>query len=144
MSAWMVSKRHVDYLLSAALRYGKVHPLRWYLPATTETPQPYEERRRELAPENASSVGAMLWTENRVSVNHRYNQKGGLQSYRFARYPGDVDPVVVLKSIRCYVYQSCEHPGWEQSEARAFCDALTLACFDKLPGYDAAPWGIDS
>jgi hypothetical protein len=34
------------------------------------------------------------------------------------------DPVQVLKSCDCYEYQSCEHDGWEDSEART--DRLSI------------------
>jgi len=141
MSAWVVSKKHIDLLVSAGLRYGKEYALRWEIPVLPSGCAGSRERTLERA--SASSVGVMLWAENQKSVNHRYNQKDiEPELYEFKRYGVEIDPVVVLKSIRCYVYQSCEHAEWEQSEARAFCDALTLACLPKLPGYDAAPWGI--
>ena len=47
------------------------------------------------------------------------------------------------KAIDCYEYQSCEHAGWPRSEARALCAALRHRLIGELPGYDAAPWGIE-
>jgi len=49
--------------------------------------------------------------------------------------------VQVLKSIDCLDYQSCEHPGWAASEAKAFIDRLQSAAIHALPGYEAAIWG---
>lgn len=37
-------------------------------------------------------------------------------------------------------YQSCEHPGWRESEAARFCDALRSHLIARLPGMDEAPW----
>lgn len=54
-----------------------------------------------------------------------------------------IDPVVTLKSIACYSYQSCEHDGWETSRAKELCDRLRDGAISALPGYEQAPWGID-
>ena len=109
-------------------------------------------RRRELTPETANQVGAMLAAENRRSVDHRYNETEMEDFYTFTRYPGScdsvtpgtpgLDPVQVLKAIACYEYQSCEHPEWETSEAHEFCQAVRHATIDRLPGYEAAAWEI--
>lgn len=54
-----------------------------------------------------------------------------------------IEPLVtsaeLAKGIANYEYQSCEHPEWESSEARAFCLAMKEAILSSLPGYDAAP-----
>jgi hypothetical protein len=47
----------------------------------------------------------------------------------------DIDTLVTA-------YQSCEHPGWEESEARKFCQQLTEGAIARLPGYEAAAWEI--
>ena len=118
-----------------------------------------EERRRELTPSaGADRVGAMLWSENVRSVCFRYDEPEDadelpgpvgfgvldVAGYRFG--PGvflpDVDPVAVLKAIDGYEYQSCEHPGWEASEAHAFCEALRRAAIGCLPGYAEASWEV--
>lgn len=62
------------------------------------------------------------------------------------RYPlGKVralEPVAVLKLIRCFEYQSCETDDWKESQAFAYCEALTVRMIHQLPGYDDAPWGL--
>jgi hypothetical protein len=55
-----------------------------------------------------------------------------------------VDPVQVLKAIRCYEHQSCDHPGWQESRARRWCEDLRLSAIEQLPGYGAAAWEIGS
>jgi hypothetical protein len=48
----------------------------------------------------------------------------------------------LLNAVHCYEYQACEHPGWETSEAHAFCKALERRLISKLPGYNDGPWAI--
>ena len=155
MSAWVVTKRHIDSMIRAGLTPRR-DALAWYTgQREDEDYQPGEpwgptqvenavKRRRELTDETADHVGAMLWNENRRSVDHRYDEATDREVYRYRhsdRLPSD--PVVLLKALDCYEYQSCEHPEWETSEARAFCEALRSRLIHRLPGYDAAPWGID-
>jgi hypothetical protein len=87
----------------------------------------------------------MLLAENFRSVNHRYAEEGepaGMYEYREPKVgPIGYNPVQVLKAIHCLEYQSCEHPEWETSEARAFLKALEARTIRKIPGYDAAEWG---
>src|SRR5262249_54372168 len=101
------------------------------------------QRRRELTRQTVGRVGAMLLAENRRSVDHRYNEQEWEQPYLFTELPGRPDPVVVLKPVACYRYQSCEHPDWRTSDAAAFCDALQDRATRCLPGYATAPWEID-
>ena len=149
MSAWIVDRAHIDLMVTAGLDFSGQHlSLRWWW----DNPL----RSDELTPLNADAVGRMLWAENLASVAARYPaDKSGerpgpsgfrdedVESYRFDSIPGRIDPVVVLKSIDCYEYQSCEHKGWRTSEAHAFCDALRKAAIGRLTGYGDAPWGFD-
>ena len=157
MSAFIVSKRHIDFLISAGLLLDPSHKLRWQSPGqevdgTRERGEPwgpaavstYRERVRGLTHETADAVGHMLLTENHRSVNHRYDENDEPDGmYAFEPYKGEIDPVAVLKQIACLDYQSCEHPGWNDSEAKAFLDALTWHAIPELRGYDGASWGID-
>ena len=125
MSAWIVSKQHIDLLVAAS---------------------------KEVVPD---VLGQMLWDENHKSVNYRYTETKPTPSYTFTARPNKViNPVVVLKQLACYEYQSCEHAGWEDSKAYKFCQMLKaelLATFSTpmteemvcaLPEYNAAPWGV--
>lgn len=160
MSAFIVSKTHIDALLSAGLYQGwsTYGHLRWF---DSEEPDDtcYEvgeaipmnsskrinEHQRELTEETAGRVGALLWSENRRSVNHRYAEDEWEEPYVFFRLRGKPDPVAVLKAISGYEYQSCEHPEWMKSEARYFCEALRGRAIRNLSGYDEADtWHIDS
>lgn len=58
--------------------------------------------------------------------------------------PPPATTVVIAKQVAHYEYQCDDHDGWEQSQARAFCGALSDALLRSLPGWDSAPWGIDN
>jgi hypothetical protein len=47
-----------------------------------------------------------------------------------------------FKCVHCLRYQSCEHDEWESSEAHSFLQALSEMLAHRLPGYNAAPWGL--
>lgn len=135
MSAFEVSKAHIDAMISAALELDSLsQTLSWY--------GGNPSRKYEVTWENAEQWGATLVAENRASVNYRYEEEELEDFYTFTRCPGPFDPVAVIKITRCYMYQACEHPQWEDSEARALCEALILKMIYALPGYDEAPWAI--
>jgi hypothetical protein len=151
VSAWIVSKPHIDLLVSAGLEFPNHGPLRWN---TNQDGEPW--MAAELRRETATSVGQMLWLECFRSVDARYPGEAphelpgpvdfdgeSIPTYQHSGIPGLLDPVVVLKQISCYEYQACEHNGWKTSEARRFCMALRDACIGRLSGYEAAPWGFD-
>lgn len=146
MSAFLVCKTHIDALLTAGLRLDPSHgPLRWWYPAIDPNRDISGQNpgRYELTRETAGQVGAMLMAENQRSVNHRYDEDDWEPPYLFSELHGSPDPVVVLKAIGCYEYQSCEHDGWQASEAFQFCEALRRRAIRKLPGYSEGPgWEI--
>lgn len=162
MSAFMVDKAHIDALVTAAFAIGQEGPLRWFARSLTEEettlahqvgapwgaegPEIARMLSRYATPEEADRIGQMLMRENRLSVNHRYgeNEVEGIYTYKRSALPRAVNPVVILKGLDAFEYQACEHPGWERSEAHAFCQALRRRMIRRLPGYDDAPWEITS
>ena len=136
MSAYIVDKEHIDYLVFTAKT--------WRAMRVHHNGQWHEMTPREL--------GQMLWDENTRSVEHRY------PSDRIDQLPGTIgdapyiydaspkvwarlDPVQVLKALKCYEYQACEHDGWKDSAAKWFTDALASEAIRHLPGYEDAEWG---
>ncbi len=125
MSAYMVSKRHIDYLVTAAL-------------AAEFATDPDE-------------TGRMLWRECLNSLKFRYPGDGDGERPGPAEFrDGDVDtytfraasaptPVALHSLIRCYTYQSCEHPGWGDSLACMLTEALDEPMKDMES--DTAWWG---
>ena len=156
MSAFIVSDKHIDALLRYALAYPRSGGLHWFASDSAEAGdyergEPWgrtavanaQARVREITHENASHIGRMLLLENHRSVGHRYDEPLELPAYNFnITQAPTLTPVEVLSIISCYEYQSCEHPGWEHSQAKAFCSALRHKMISHLPGYDEAPWGL--
>lgn len=94
--------------------------------------------------EELEQIGAMLLATNRESVDYRYQESELEQVYEHpARKQGAFTPGEIAKALSCYEYQSCEHPGWHESEAHAFCDGLRDWLVRQLPGYEEAPWDWD-
>lgn len=164
MSAYMVGKAHIDYLLSAGMSRSIIRlqgaTLHWtdthMALATTELSHPegvaipaepldwYWAHKQELTRATADRVGAMLLAENQRSVNHRYAEDDIEYPYIFQEVRGPFDPVEVIKALHGYRYQACEHPDFWKSEAAQFVDALLEYAIDALPGYDQADtWSVN-
>ena len=143
MSAFVVDKSHINAMIQAGLAAGGRYNsgFYWY----------YQDERKQLDHENADEIGQMLLDENIKSVSYRYEDSP------ITELPGRIDanyilpfihspfgripkPIEALKITSCYEYQTCEHPEWETSEAKAFCQALKENTIDMLPGYEEAPW----
>jgi len=143
MSAFVVNKSHINALIHAGMAV-QYRPFTWY----------HNGESHNLTDENASQIGQMLLDECVRSVCSRYeddsmtNLPGRTNAewlipfeYRFThRRP---TPIEALSLISCYEYQSCEHPEWEASEAKAFCSALRHCTISRLPGYDEVSWEWD-
>jgi len=154
MSAFVVSRNHIRYLVSAAadrnLTEIQDYPLSWSWEGEMHT-LPFDDRAEQ------TWLGQMLWAENVKSVSYRYRDdetselpgvveeaEGGFQYGDHKPWSSSpITPVQVLKACDCYEYQSCEHPEWKQSEAYAFIQALRERAIEALPGYDKAQWEID-
>lgn len=172
MSAWIVSREHIDLLVSFGAsgyraRYaGDGRGASWVVEDPAETPWPqwtYRDIRHpvEVDGEHLSGVdfaGRLLWTENVKSIHYRYPdtlEDGG-------DYPGPVDfsageamgythtahayrltPLEAIHACDCLDYQSCEHPEWRTSEAYRCLQAIRELAIASLEG-DQGPWGWDA
>ncbi|MFI5593455.1 hypothetical protein ACIA5G_50985 [Amycolatopsis sp. NPDC051758] len=134
---FLVEADHIDALLTAGLAYGReLGTLTWYHPIPDGAAlDDLSALAWRLTSDTAGRVGAMLLAENARSVNHAHQRDDWEPPYLFRELAGDPDPVVVLKAISCLENQSCEHPGWPDSEASAFCDALHRMAVCMLPGW---------
>lgn len=163
MSAFMHSPAHVDAILAGVMRRAS-WGVRWAAP---QNPTLYKELRVDDYG-TATDVGRMLLRENAESMAYRYDMKnpdnpadGGTRPIEYLGYLDTADhyvysrhdtgkpwrmlPVVaVLQAIDSLEYQSCEHPEWRDSEARAFLGAARGVLIPCLPGYDDADaWSIE-
>lgn len=136
MSAFLVSKEHIDALVLSAWLCRD--DMKW---AGFDVSV------------DSDKLGRMLWAECLKSVSYRYpNDKDGERpgpinfrddEVKFYAYPlatEKPEPVAALKLLACYEYQSCEHPAWPDSDARKFCERLRHALIARLPGYEEAEW----
>lgn len=161
MSAFIVDKSHIDALIAVGWLGPRErtispgngwHTLRWWSVANVRglSPADLHLYRRELDHLTEDRTGAMLVAEVVASVRYRYPDSGDdlpgpithywTEPYSYTQPRSVPTAVEALKLLSCYEYQACEHPEWETSEARQFCEALRHACIAVLPGYDAAPW----
>jgi len=149
MSAYVVDREHIRYLVTAArsgVIVGRRDKLRWYHGGTWH----------ELAQNDrnaASRMGQLLWSENVLSVQGRYPDCVGRpdrmpgpigETFIYAHsadFQGPIEHAQLFKAIHCLVYQSCEHDAWKGSEAYAILKALEGAAMRSLPGYEKAEWG---
>lgn len=151
MSAYMVDREHIRFLVSAARRFarGRDGCFGW-----VKDGQQSWSQFAGFNQDAASDLGQILWTANLDSIEARYpdtkgkpermpGRIGEVYIYAHAKdWPSDmIDMVQVLKSVRCLVYQCNEYEGWEKSEAFRICEALQSAAINSLTGYDKAKWG---
>lgn len=141
MSAFMHDSAHVDALVHAHIRHG----------ITDDD---------GTAPDVGTTLGRMLLLQNAEAVAWRYNltaddegsreYAGYLAQANAYRYdPDDAGKPwrafpggAIRHAIRGYVYQCEEHPAWDDSEARRFCDDLDARIVDDLAGSDLRSWAI--
>ena len=117
MSAWIVSRKHIDVIVRAM----KTHHV------GTE----YTD----------TELGRLLWRENLLSVAYRYpedkdGQRPGpndfrdndVETYTYTEPHETYSKAAVKKTVDCYEYQSSEHRGWDSSIAHNLCfDLLEIS-----------------
>ncbi len=145
MSAFMVSKEHIDLLVALAIDGPRgVAPNVWGAPFFNDN---------RASRESADAMGELLVKENLSSIHGRYPdtvtepegtpgpfEQYWMQPYVFQDRRYRMTVAEAFSAISCYEYQSCEHEEWHTSEARQFCEALRHSLGRCVPGYSDAPW----
>lgn len=143
MSAFIVSKKHIDEILRAAVALNLCR---------TSCDINGEPITTDLTVDACSALGKVLWRENAKSVAARYDEPLDDQwvHYEFSPVLKSSLPfnehVQAVKYIDCLKYQSCEHEEWPESEAYAFLASFRATLVDLIlrkAGYDAAQWSAD-
>lgn len=129
MSAFIVSDRHIDALLTWVINTPKYQAPQ-ILNGMTVKDQP-------------DLIGQMLVELNYRSVNTRYNENDQPREYKFRPFPRTISPVEVIKACDCLNYQCCEFEGWKDTKAARIIDEIRESAIDSLPGMDAAAWEIN-
>ncbi len=93
--------------------------------------------------ENLALLGQLLVNLNHESVNYRYDEKTEPFNFEFS----DTEPynkVQLLKSIECFLYQSCEKPNYKQNKTYLFIEDIKNCLQDEiingLEEYKKAKW----
>src|SRR4051794_18998143 len=137
MSAWIVSRAHIDVLVQGLAE---------------------SEIVTEVGPDE---LGRALWRECLVSVADRYPddsdgerpgpvdfRDGDVDTYVYRRPSVKIDLSGLLYAVGCYQYQSCEHDGWQTSDAYRWTSELRNRLsshpdVDLHPEFDRYPWGYE-
>ena len=130
MSAFIVNKKHIDALLTWAIK--REQPI-WF----------YHDGHRMIARDGAHYLGVVLTEANYRSVNYRYEERSKAPQYVYTEYPRVLTPVEVLKACDCYDYQACEVADYRGSLAAAIVQAIRQRAIAELPGYEEAAWAIE-
>jgi len=129
MSAWMCSNAHISLIVDAAVALAGVN-----------------ETKEELF--------SILHLENERSLAYRYGSNISDDHSGYARLEFEPRLEDIFIQVRCYDYQSCEHPEWPNSKAWAICRAIETkiqliwnldfdGAYDRSSGADPKPvWGI--
>lgn len=131
MSAWIVSRAHIDVLVQALTADAG------------------------LTPGNPDEIGRTLWTENLRSVAHLYPRDGDgerpgpidfkdadAETYTYREPSKVIEDGGILNAAHCYAYQSCEHPGWADSIPAKWMTTLVMR-HQTAESLDRYPWGYD-
>lgn len=156
MSAWLVDREHIRFLVTAAMSRtlhslpGTHHSWTWDVDRAAGTYKRADlhctggGHRSDGTEQDAHAVGQMLWDENAASIAYRYHSHDE-EPVVYGRHQRSRHPVTaaaIFNACDCYEYQSCEHPGWETSQAKVFVESLRSAAMRIVPGYDQQPWGL--
>lgn len=149
MSAYLCSERELSVLAAYALRFTLDR-----IPAalTRDVEGDGFERRPGGWKRTHARVFSCLLSENLASLSYRYPDDKPSHAASFDTYAPieaaeriavmETPKLHIIKLCHHYAYQSCEHPGWKDSNAKRIIDAVEAHAVHHLPGYDAAPWGI--
>ncbi len=134
MSAYQVSNDTIDLLVAAADAWRQTFE------GTDNQPRHACSHRDE--------AGQLLLDENVRSVNSRYAETAAAPLYRWT--PICLDrascgmpiAVLVLGSVRCLRYQSCETENYSETRAARFLDRIEAEACRRLINTHDAPWGF--
>ena len=153
MSAFVVSKKQIDLILTFAIMKG------FYFDRMMNPSNMYK-----VTEENASDIGQMLWDENHRSVNYRYKEDESTPSYTFKKtyiysyskevwneqtktmerrtLESNINALSMINFLKCLDYQSCEHPEYKGSIAEHNINSWVSSACSHLPGYSDLPWAV--
>ncbi len=127
MSCYVVSREHIDHIVTGLIR-------------------------AELVAMTPDEIGRMLWRENLISVACRYpddedGERPGPVDFRDSDVltytyteRTELDAKTLKTTLASYRYQSCEHRGWDGSDAQVVTAKLEAGLGDVQKGPDGWDW----
>ena len=128
MSAFICSDNHISAIVKWATRNNVSI---WY-----------GNPSRSLRTGDEQEIVEILYAENVKSVNYRYKGDDPTTGCVYDPTSPILTPVEVIKLTQSLEYQSCEHPGWETSDAKEVLRTIKSEVIRRLPGYELAEWSI--
>ena len=149
MSAYVVSRSTIDALVALAVEgpadRGPRYPGNgWYGPniggGSAHGPDA-DAIGQALVDECVDSVAYRYSDDTRDTLPGpcaRYYNDGPYTWHHPYRVPTILEGLFLIGH---YEYQSCEHPGWDASAVRRWCESLRDSLVSALPGYGDGLWG---
>jgi hypothetical protein len=131
MSNFIVSDRHIDALVRAAMEFtgGSYLDFTIYI---CDEPIHYD---------HPDKMGRVLKDLSYYMVRrHRPKNNDAIYKYHHCKL---LRPVQILKACDCYDYQCCSVGVYESTEAGKIIDSIRRFYISVLPGYDNARWHIE-
>ena len=131
MSAYIVSTNTIDKIITFIVQDNH---LTGCLPL---------EFRAELPAKFKTVLGRAMFALNEKSVNERYSATDAAPVYSFS-YAAHTNAMQALKSIQCWLYQSCEGKCDESELYQAFeriQHRIAMEIIRSMPEYEKALWG---
>lgn len=138
MSAYIVEKHHIQYIL-AAIQSPVI--CRHDFTYTRADGEHVRIAKGDFAA--TAAIGNILWQENARSVNYRYKEAypADKLTARDISLSFDIQPLQLLRALDCLEYQSCETPDFADSEAFIIIKRLIKYAYQAIPGYSTSIWG---
>jgi hypothetical protein len=140
MSAYQVHADTIDLLVAAADR--------WRLTFPSRSDVPHQGSDLHVC-SHRDEAGQLLTDENARSVAYRYDDEDRTPEIPYSYTYLDLDraavgipvPVLVLGSVRCLRYQSCETPDYATTRAAILLDRIEAEACRRLIDTHESPWG---
>jgi len=150
MSAFVVSKKHIDAIVSFL---GAPPPPSKFSSSRTAAQQIYGSLAGKAPPSNEEAmrwIGQQLLRENVRSVNYRYGERDRVGKYEPPKPDGSLKAIAIAKLLECLDYQSCERRDYHRSlayrinvTATAYVYKLVaMRSLDAAEEMERAPWSI--
>ena len=129
MSVIRLSHKHISALALANFSF----PINYYYDGETHSIR-----------DNPQHIGDVLLNENNASYNARYSSKPQLPpEHVHLTYPETpFSAIEIVRLTKSYMYQACESPTWDNSEAKLIAESILDVAIFSLPGYKDALWTI--